>query len=53
MQDPVPPLFDPLGEGVDVSELEASATGSVAGSTTTMKGGYKSRVSPHTHTHTP
>ena len=44
MYDPTPPLFDVLGEGVDVSELETSAGGGAVGTTATMKGGYKSRV---------
>ena len=45
MSDATPPLFDPLGEGVDVSDLDASAGGSAASVSTTMKTGYKAKVS--------
>ena len=44
MLDPTPPLFDHLGEGVDVSELESSAAISAVGSTSTLKGGYRGKV---------
>ena len=45
MYDPTPPLFDPLGEGVDVSDIETSAGSSTTGATATLKGGYKAKVS--------
>lgn len=45
MYDHTPPLFDPLGEGVDVSEIETSAGGGTTGAAVTLKGGYKARVS--------
>ena len=31
-----PPLFDPLGEGVDVSDLDASTASAAVGDTATM-----------------
>ena len=45
MYDPTPPLFDPLGEGVDVSDIEASTGSGAAGTATTLKGGHKAKVS--------
>jgi len=39
MKDASAPLFDPLGEGVDVKELDTALTMSVSGSATTKRHG--------------
>ena len=45
MYEPTPPLFDPLGEGVDVSDIETSVSSGTTGASATHKGGYKAKVS--------
>ena len=45
MYEPTPPLFDPLGEGVDVSDIETSVSSGTSGASSTLKGGYKAKVS--------
>ena len=47
MYDPTPPLFDPLGEGVDVSDIDTSTGGATTGAAATHKGGYKAKVSTY------
>ena len=45
MYEPTPPLFDPLGEGVDVSDIETSVSSGTTGASSTLKGGHKAKVS--------
>ena len=44
MDDETPPLFDPLGEGVDVKDIDGMATLAPGSATATGKG-IKARVS--------
>ena len=45
MYEATPPLFDPLGEGVDVSDIVTSPGSGTTGASATLKGGYKAKVS--------